>query len=126
MRGCARAARRRLAWFVRRQSIMSAMEKLCTALSAIPGVAVGTSRFGSGSNLAWRVAGREFAHLHSASLIDIRLPRQLQARLRADPRAHFRTGRSGWLELEFHSPADVSEIAALARQAAAAARAKSK
>jgi hypothetical protein len=105
---------------------MSTTEKLCAALSAIPGVELGSSRFGSGSNPAWRIAGHEFAHLHSASLIDLRLPRSLQAKLRADPRAHFRTGRSEWLELEFHSPADVTKIAALAREAAAAARAKSK
>jgi len=105
---------------------MSARDKLCVALAAIPGVEVGSSRFGSGSNPAWRVAGREFAHLHSASLIDLRLPRLLQAKLRADPRAHFRTGRSEWLELEFHSSADVPKIAKLARQAAAAVRAKGK
>ena len=107
------------------QTTVDTRETLCAALSAIPGVKVGRSRFGSGSNPAWRVAGHEFAHLHSASLIDLRLPRPLQAKLRADPRAHFRTGRSEWLELEFHSPDDVAEIAALARQAAAAARARS-
>ena len=105
---------------------MSTTEKLCAAITAIPGVEIGSSRFGSGSNPAWLVAGYEFAHLHSASLIDLRLPRPLQATLRADPRAHFRTGRSEWLELEFHSQADVTKIAALAREAAAAARAKSK
>jgi Family of unknown function (DUF5519) len=105
---------------------MNATERLCAALSAIPGVEVGSSRFGSGSSHAWRVAGREFAHLHSTSLIDLRLPRPLQAKLRADPRAHFRTGGSEWLELEFHSPADVTKIAALARKAAAAAGAMSK
>ena len=105
---------------------MDATEKLCAALSAIPGVEVRTSRFGSGSKPAWLVAGHEFAHLHSASLIDLRLPRPLQAKLRADPRAHFRTGRSEWLELEFRSPTDVTKIVTLARQAAAAVRAKSK
>ena len=99
---------------------------LCVAISAIPGVEVAKSRFGSGSHPAWRVAGREFAHLHSASRIDLRLPRSLQVKLRADPRAHFRTGRSEWLELEFHSSTDVSDIAALAREAAAAAGAKRK
>jgi ribosomal 50S subunit-associated protein YjgA (DUF615 family) len=102
---------------------MSAAERLCAAIGAIPGVEIGRSRFGSASNPAWRVAGHEFAHLHSASLIDLRLPRPLQAALRADPRAHFRAGRSEWLELEFHSQADVTKIAALAREAAAAARA---
>jgi luciferase-like monooxygenase len=104
---------------------MDTTEHLCVALSAIPGVEAGPSRFGSG-NRGWRIAGREFAHLHSSSLIDLRLPRLLQTTLRSDPRAHFRAGRSEWLELEFHSQTDVTEIAALARKAAAAARAKRK
>ena len=105
---------------------MNVTDKLSATLSSIPGVEVGNSRFGSGGNPAWRVAGREFAHLHSASLIDLRLPRSLQATLRADPRAHFRTGKSEWLELEFRSPADVTMITELARKAVAAVRAKGK
>ena len=105
---------------------MDTTDKLCAALSAIPGVEDADSSFGSGSNPAWRVAGREFAHLHSASLIDLRLPAALQATLRADPQARFRKGRSEWLELEFYSDADVEKIAALARQAAAATRARRK
>jgi hypothetical protein len=105
---------------------MDITARLCAALSAIPGVEAGSSRFGSGSNPAWRVAGREFAHLHSASLIDLRLPRSLRAKLGADPRVHFRAGRSEWLELEFHSSADVTMVVALAREAAAAAGAKCK
>ena len=112
--------------FVRRQSNVNATDRLCAALAAIPEVEVGTSRFGSGHNPAWSIAGREFAHLHSASLIDLRLPRSLQAKLRSDLRAHFRTGRSEWLEFEFRSPADIPKIAELAREAAAAVCAKSK
>jgi len=105
---------------------MDTTDRLSAALSAIPRVEVGRSRFGSGNIPAWRVGSLEFAHLHSASRIDLRLPRSLQATLRDDPRAHFRAGKSEWLELEFHSTADVTAIAALARKAAAAARAKSK
>jgi hypothetical protein len=105
---------------------MDTKNALCAALSAISDVEIGRSRFGSSSNPAWRVAGREFAHLHSASLIDLRVPRTLQAKLRSDPRAHFRTGKSEWVELEFHSQTDVAEIASLAEEAAAAARAKRK
>jgi len=105
---------------------MDTVDELCAALSAIPGVDDRRSRFGSGGNRAWRIAGREFAHLHSASRIDLRLPRPVQARLRSDPRAHFRAGRSDWLELEFHSRSDVSEIVTLAHEAVAAARGKRK
>jgi hypothetical protein len=105
---------------------MDTKKTLCAALSAISDVEIGRSRFGSRSNPAWRIAGREFAHLHSASLVDLRVPRTLQAKLRSDSRAHFRTGKSEWVELEFHSQTDVAAIAALAEEAAAAARAKRK
>ena len=105
---------------------MNATDELAAALSKIQGVEAGYSRIGSGNNRAWRIAGCEFAHLHSPSLLDLRLPRALQVELRSNPRAHFRTGRSEWIELEFHSWADVLAIAALARKAAAAARDRSK
>jgi hypothetical protein len=98
--------------------------ELCAALSAIPGARAGHSRMGSGRNRAWFFAGLEFAHLHSSCLVDLRLPRRLQATLRSDPRAHFRASRSEWLELEFHSRKDVADIAAFAREAAAAAQAR--
>lgn len=104
---------------------MNNKNRLCAALSAISDVEIGRSRFES-NNLAWRIAGREFAHLHSASLVDLRVPRTPQAKLRSDPRAHFRAGKSEWVELEFHSQTDVAEIAALAEEAAAAARANRK
>ncbi len=110
----------------RPESVMNVTDELVAALSKIPGVESGRSRIGSGTNRAWRIAGYEFAHLHSPSLIDLRLPRPLQAELRSDPRAHFRTGRSQWIELEFHSRTDVMAIAALARKAAAATQGRSK
>lgn len=62
------------------------------------------------------------AHLHSPSLLDLRLPRRLQGTLRADPRARFRAGASEWLELELRSAGDVAHIAALAAMAARANR----
>ena len=111
---------------VGRHPTMDNKSTLCAALSAISDVEIGGSRFGSSSNPAWRVPGREFAHLHSASLIDLRLPRTLQVKLRSDRRAHFRTGKSDRVELEFDSRTDVAEIAALDERAAATARAKRK
>ena len=97
---------------------MSPHELLRTGLSALPGVEFTRSRFGTGKNPAWRIEGREFAHLHSETLLDLRLPRTIQSRLRGDSRARFRPARSEWLELEFHSEQDVSDILALAREAA--------
>ena len=96
---------------------MSPVERLHQALSALPGVEQARSRFSRSERPAWRVAGREFAHLHSDDLLDLRLPRDVQARLRADPLAHFRASRSEWLEFEFHTPADVEHVIAVAHLA---------
>ena len=100
---------------------MKATHRLSGLLDAIPGVASGKSRFGS-SRKAWSIDGREFAHLHSDSILDLRLPRKLQAALRGDRHARFRTSASEWVELEFRSATDVAEVAALAAKAARANR----
>ena len=102
---------------------MSPVEQMRLAISSLPDVEQRPSRFGSRRNPAWSVNGREFAHLHADDLIDLRLPPALQAGLRSDARAHFRKSASQWLEIEFHSGADVADIARLAREAWAAARA---
>jgi hypothetical protein len=57
-------------------------------------------------------------------LLDLRLPRAAQLRLRTDPRARFRARASQWIEMEFHSERDVSDILVFAKEAAAAARAR--
>ncbi len=101
---------------------MSPAEQLCMALSSLPGVERSPSRFGR-RNPAWSVSGREFAHLHAHDLIDLRLPRASQARFRSDSRAHFRQRASEWLEFEFHTDADVVQLASLAREAWAAVKA---
>jgi hypothetical protein len=97
-------------------------DRLCEALRALPGVVEGHSRFGTGRNRAWTIDGREFAHLHSESLLDLRLPRAAQRALRGDARARFRAAASEWVELEFHSESDVARIAALAAVAVRANR----
>ena len=94
------------------------------ALSSLPDVEQSSSRFGSHHNPAWSVSGREFAHLHADDLIDLRLPRAIQAGLRSDSKAHFRKGTSAWLEFEFHTDADVAHLALLAREAWTAAKAR--
>jgi hypothetical protein len=100
---------------------MSPQEQVRRALSVLPEVEQLPSRFGSRRNAAWSAGGREFAHLHSETLLDLRLPRSVQASLRSDPNARFRASPSEWLEFEFHTPEDVarlSELAAIARAAA--------
>ena len=101
---------------------MSPVEQLREALSALPGVEQFPSRFGNHRNWAWFVLGLEFAHLHADDVLDLRLPRALQAGLRSDPKAHFRPSASDWVELQFHSTEDVAHLALLAREAWAAAR----
>ena len=104
---------------------MSPAESLSFALRALPDVEQTPSRFGKAGHLAWCVNGREFAHLHADDLIDIRLPRAAQLRLKDDPRAHFRGSRSEWLEFEFHSERDVAELVVFVSEAWAAAKEKS-
>ena len=105
---------------------MSPVEQLRVALSRLPDVEQTPSRFGSHRHPAWSVSGREFAHLHAEHLLDLRLPRPIQAGLRSDPKAHFRKAASDWLELEFHTRQDVDQLEILAREAWAAARASGK
>jgi Family of unknown function (DUF5519) len=101
---------------------MSPVQQLRIELSRLPDVKQSPSRFGSHRNLAWSVSGREFAHLHADDLLDLRLPRAVQAQHRADPKAHFRGAASEWLEFEFHTMDDVAELAKLVRAAWAAAK----
>ena len=101
---------------------MSPVEELSAVLSSLPDVEQSASRFGSRRNPAWSVAGREFAHLHAEDLIDLRLPRAVQANLRTDAKAHFRKGASDWVEFEFHTKDDVAHLALLSREAWAAAK----
>lgn len=102
--------------------LVNPAELLFAVLNGLPGVEQATSRFGSGHRAAWRVAGREFAHMHADDLVDLRLPRAVQARLKTDPLAHFRATRSEWLEFEFHTEAEAQHVATLAREAWAAAK----
>jgi Family of unknown function (DUF5519) len=104
------------------RAVMSPVEQLRQALSELPDVEQSSSLFGSHRNPAWSISGREFAHLHADNLLDLRLPRQIQAGLRSDPRAHFRNAASQWLEFEFHTTEDVVLLAALAREAWAAVK----
>ena len=100
---------------------MSPIERLHLALAGLPNVKQAPSRFGRRGKPAWSVAGREFAHLHADHLLDLRLPREVQARLKDDPRARFRKSRSEWVDFEFHTAEDVDRVVALAREAWAAA-----
>jgi len=62
--------------------------------------------------------------LHADDLLDLKLPRKIQASLRDDPRAHFRKSASAWLELEFHTSEDVHRLIALVREAWTSVRAE--
>jgi hypothetical protein len=94
------------------------VDELCSALSKLSDVTVARSRFGARRDPAWRIDGREFAHLHSESVLDLRLPRAIQAKLRGDPRARFRARPSEWLEFEFRTSRDVVDLLVLVQEAA--------
>jgi hypothetical protein len=103
---------------------MAPVHELAAHILALPGVKQTTSRFGRKDRPAWCVLGKEFAHLHADDLLDLRLPRKVQAALKGDPRAHFRKSASAWLEFEFHTGEDVRHLAALALEAWASVRAE--
>jgi hypothetical protein len=80
-----------------------------------------TSRFGHEMRLAWCAGTQEIAHLHSAEVIDIRLPAVLQRQWRGDPRLMPRPRRSDWIECRVRSDDDVEFAAMLVELAAGAA-----
>jgi hypothetical protein len=71
--------------------------------------------------VAWFTGQREFAHLHSPEVLDIRLPKSAQDELRTDPRAIFRQNRSAWVEFKIESETDLDDALRLLRIAHEAA-----
>ena len=100
---------------------MNATEALTRRLSLISGVVSGPSRVGNPAHFAWFTGQREFAHLHSPEVLDIRLPKSVQDELRTDPRATFRKHRSAWVEFRIESEADLEDAVRLLRIAEKAA-----
>ncbi len=88
-------------------------------LDALPDVEEATSRFGTGRRLAWRAGSREIAHLHSNSVIDIRIPA-----LPRDDRLMPRALQSDWIECRVRSPRDAEYVVELIAQAARRSREK--
>jgi gluconokinase len=93
-------------------------------LLAQKGVVEHRSKFGD--NLAFHADGKEFAHFHSESVIDVRVPRAHQKALREDPRVTFRPRPADWLEFEFRSEEDVDTVLQLALAALDDARTRAK
>jgi hypothetical protein len=90
----------------------------------LPDVEESTSRFGSGRCLAWRAGSREIAHLHSESVIDVRIPAAVQRALPRDKRLVPRHSKSDWIECRLIEPGDVEYARELIAQAARCAQAK--
>lgn len=89
-------------------------------LAGVPGLVETASRFGSARRLAWRVGGREIAHLHAPPFVDLRLPLDARKAIAGDPRLVPRAGRSEWIECRMESPEDAAFVARLIRRLAAA------
>jgi Family of unknown function (DUF5519) len=87
-------------------------------LAGVPGLVEAASRFGSARRLAWRVGGREIAHLHARPFVDVRLPPDARKAIAGDPRLSPRPGRSQWIECRMESSEDAAFIAALIRRIA--------
>jgi hypothetical protein len=91
-------------------------------LDAIPDVEEATSRFGTGRHLAWRAGRREIAHLHSDTVIDIRIPAARQRALPHDARLMPRNSTSDWIECRLIESGDAEYAFELVVQAVRSAR----
>lgn len=96
--------------------------QLLSALSGIEGFEARPSEVAGGTALFYR--GKEFAHFHHDEEIDLRLTRKLIVSQGlshpAGSKWHpTRSASSPWIELRFHSPADVQRVADLVRLAIA-------
>jgi hypothetical protein len=94
--------------------------RLRARLAHCRGLDEATSRFGRDVRLAWRIGTQEIVHLHSAEIIDIRLPGALQRQWRGDARLLPRPRRSDWIECRVRSDDDVEFAAMLIELAAEA------
>lgn len=97
-------------------------DRLRARLAQLDGVVEATSRFGHRDRLAWRAGTREIAHLHSADVIDVRVPAAMQRQWRGDARLVPRPRRSDWIECRFHTRDDIEFAAMLVEVAAASSR----
>ena len=97
---------------------VDAPSRLRARLARVSGIVEATSRFGREVRLAWRAGTQEIAHLHSAEIVDIRLPAILQRQWRGDRRLVPRPRRSDWIECQVRSDDDVEFAAMLVELAA--------
>ena len=93
-------------------------------LDAFPDVKEATSRFGSDRRLAWRAGRCEIAHVHSESIVDVRIPAARQRALARDDRLMPRASRSDWIECRLSEPGDADYVVELIAHAARCAREK--
>src|SRR5947207_6420396 len=103
------------------ETVADVSNRLRARLTQSRAIIEATSRFGRNARLAWRVGTQEIAHLHSAEIIDIRLPAVLQRQWRGDPRLMPRPRRSDWIECRVRTDDDVEFAAMLVELAAQSA-----
>ncbi|WP_411278100.1 luciferase family protein [Gaiella sp.] len=91
-----------------------AHDRIVGEVAAWDGVATGSGRFGSTQFLVGR---RELGHLHGDALLDVPLPRTLQAELLASGRVetHEWVPDSGWSSRRLTTDADVVDAIAILR-----------
>ena len=101
-------------------------DQLAARAVALRGVVDGPSRFGSGKARAFTYHGKEFAHFHSASVIDVRVGRKGAKRWKDDPRLIPRKSASDWVELRIRGADDLDAVFEAVRIAYEEARARAK
>ena len=98
---------------------MSIREELERRLLKVPGVSVGPSRPGHGAS--YFTGGREIAHFHGDSRMDLRLTRDEIRRRKSegtlDPRVRIRGPSAEWVEIQVVAAADLAFALALVEDA---------
>jgi hypothetical protein len=70
------------------------------------------TQFGSRDRKAWYIRNREVAHIHTDGWIDVKLTKEVRAKLRGDPRAKSHPN-SDWVEFLLSEQKDVQFAADL-------------
>jgi len=98
---------------------MPIREQLELKIRELPGLVPGPSRYGHGS--AYRAGGREVAHFHGDSRMDIRITRDVirdrSAEGGFDARVRTRGDSSEWVEVRFSSSRDFPLVLSLLEEA---------
>ena len=103
-------------------AVRGAAERICSAMSTLPGVVTGPHRFGG---TEYRLGRREIGHAHGDQLVDIPFTRAVRDELVAAGQAqrHHVHPESGWVSVYLRRESDVDRAIELLHRSFEIARA---